>query len=92
MADWHASPDGAAGRTGREAGATAKTQRVKRSMGQQTWKGAAREVGRAALRHKVLSAIVAVCVAGSLIAIGMIGSASGSSRRRGGRAAFSPAR
>ena len=45
-------------------------------MGQQTWKGAAREVGRAALRHKVLSAIVAVCVAGSLIAIGMIGSAS----------------
>jgi thiol-disulfide isomerase/thioredoxin len=45
-------------------------------MGQQTWKGAAREVGRAALRHKVLSAIVAVCVAGSLTAIGVIGSAS----------------
>ena len=50
-------------------------------MGQQTWKGAAREVGRAALRHKVLSAIVAVCVAGSLIAIGMIGSASGQTAR-----------
>ena len=50
-------------------------------MGQQTWKGAAREVGRAALRHKVLSAIVAVCVAGSLIAIGMIGSASGQPAR-----------
>ena len=81
MADWHASPDGAAGRTGREAGPRAKTQRVKRSMGQQTWKGAAREVGRAALRHKVLSAIVAVCVAGSLIAIGMIGSASGQPAR-----------
>ena len=46
-------------------------------MGQQTWQGAAREVGRAALRHKVLSAVIAVCVAGSLIAIGMVGSASG---------------
>jgi thiol-disulfide isomerase/thioredoxin len=46
-------------------------------MGQQTWKGAAHEVGRAALRHKVLSAIVAVCVAGSLIAISVVGSASG---------------
>ena len=46
-------------------------------MGQQTWKGAAREVGRSALRHKVLTAIIAVCVAGSLIAIGVVGSASG---------------
>jgi cytochrome c biogenesis protein CcmG/thiol:disulfide interchange protein DsbE len=46
-------------------------------MGQQTWKGAAREVGRAALRHKVLSVIIAVCVAGSLITIGVVGSASG---------------
>ena len=42
-------------------------------MGQQTWRSAAREVGRAALRHKVLSAVIAVCVAGSLIAIGVIG-------------------
>jgi cytochrome c biogenesis protein CcmG, thiol:disulfide interchange protein DsbE len=50
-------------------------------MGQQTWKGAAREVGRAALRHKVLSAVVAVCVAGSLAAIGVIGSASGQPAR-----------
>jgi thiol-disulfide isomerase/thioredoxin len=50
-------------------------------MGQQTWKGAAREVGRAALRHKVLSAAVAVCVAGSLTAIGVIGSASGQPAR-----------
>ena len=50
-------------------------------MGQQTWKGAAREVGRAALRHKVLSAIIAVCVAGSLIAIGVVGSASGQAAR-----------
>ena len=46
-------------------------------MGQQTWKGAAREVGRSALRHKVLSAVIAVCVAGSLVAIGVVGSASG---------------
>ncbi len=50
-------------------------------MGQQTWKGAAHEVGRAALRHKVLSAIIAVCVAGSLIAIGVVGSASGQAAR-----------
>jgi cytochrome c biogenesis protein CcmG, thiol:disulfide interchange protein DsbE len=50
-------------------------------MGQQTWKGAAREVGRAALRHKVLSAIIAVCAVGSLIAIGMVGSASGQAAR-----------
>jgi thiol-disulfide isomerase/thioredoxin len=50
-------------------------------MGQQTWKGAAREVGRAALRHKVLSATIAVCVAGSLIAIGVVGSASGQAAR-----------
>ena len=55
----------------------ATTDRMKRSMGQQTWQGAAREVGRAALRHKVLSAVIAVCVAGSLIAIGVVGSASG---------------
>jgi len=81
MADWHASPDGAARRTGREAGAGATTDKVKRSMGQQTWKGAAREVGRAALRHKVLSATIAVCVAGSLIAIGVVGSASGQAAR-----------
>jgi thiol-disulfide isomerase/thioredoxin len=46
-------------------------------MGQLTWRSAAREVGRAALRHKVLSAVIAVCVAGSLTAIGVMGSASG---------------
>jgi thiol-disulfide isomerase/thioredoxin len=50
-------------------------------MGQQTWMGAAREVGRSALRHKVLTAIIAVCVAGSLIAIGVVGSASGQAAR-----------
>ena len=66
----------AAGQDGK-AGATATTDKVKRSMGQQTWKAAAREVGRSALRHKVLSAVIAVCVAGSLVAIGLVGSASG---------------
>ena len=66
----------AAGQDGK-AGATATTDKVKRSMGQHTWKAAAREVGRSALRHKVLSAVIAVCVAGSLVAIGVVGSASG---------------
>jgi len=55
----------------------ATTERVQRNMGQQTWRGAAREVGRVALRHKVLSAVIAVCVVGSLTAIGVVGSASG---------------
>ena len=77
MADWHASPDGAACRTGRGAGPGSTTEKVKRGMGQLTWRSAAREVGRVALRHKVLSAIIAVCVAGSLTAIGVMGSASG---------------
>ena len=66
----------AAGQDGK-AGATATTDKVRRSRGQQTWKAAAREVGRSALRHKVLSAVIAVCVAGSLVAIGVVGSASG---------------
>ena len=84
MADWHASPDGMACRMGRGAGPGSTTERVKRGMGQLTWRSAAREVGRAALRHKVLSAIIAVCVAGSLTAIGVIGvigSASGQPAR-----------
>ena len=46
-------------------------------MGQQTWTGAFREVGRAALRHKVVSGIIALCVAGSLAGIALAGSASG---------------
>ena len=81
MADWHASPDGVACRTGRGAGPGSTTEKVKRGMGQLTWRSAAREVGRTALRHKVLSAIIAVCVAGSLTAIGVIGSASGQPAR-----------
>jgi cytochrome c biogenesis protein CcmG, thiol:disulfide interchange protein DsbE len=54
---------------------------VKRSMGQQTWAGAIGEVWRSALRHKIVSAVVALCVAGSLIAIGVVGSASGQAAR-----------
>ena len=44
--------------------------------GQQTWAGAVRSVWRTAARHKVASALIALCVAGSLIAIGVIGSGS----------------
>jgi thiol-disulfide isomerase/thioredoxin len=43
-------------------------------MGQQTWAGAVREVGRAALRHKVISGLIALCVAGSLTGIALVGS------------------
>ena len=46
-------------------------------MGQQTWTGAVREVWRTALRHKVVSGIIALCVAGSLTGIALAGSASG---------------
>jgi len=74
----------AAGQDGK-AGATATTDKVKRSMGQQTWKAAAREVGRSALRHKVLSAVIAVCVAGSLVAIGVVGSGGAARPGRGAR-------
>lgn len=50
-------------------------------MGQQTWTGAIGEVWRSALRHKIVSTVVALCVAGSLIAIGVVGSASGQAAR-----------
>jgi cytochrome c biogenesis protein CcmG, thiol:disulfide interchange protein DsbE len=46
-------------------------------MGQQTWTGAVREVWRTALRHKVVSGIIALCVAGSLTGIALAGAASG---------------
>ena len=42
-------------------------------MAQQTWAGAVREVWRAALRHKVISGLIALCVAGSLTGIALIG-------------------
>ncbi len=53
------------------------TDKVKQSVGQQTWAGAVRELGRAALRHKVVSGIVALCVVASLTGIALVGSASG---------------
>jgi len=42
------------------------------SEGQQTWAGAARELLRTALRHKVASGLVALAVVASLIAIGLV--------------------
>ncbi|HET9974013.1 MAG TPA: TlpA disulfide reductase family protein [Streptosporangiaceae bacterium] len=53
------------------------TDETKRTIAPQTWTGALREVGRSAGRHKILSVLIALCVAGSLTAIGLIGSASG---------------
>jgi cytochrome c biogenesis protein CcmG/thiol:disulfide interchange protein DsbE len=53
-------------------------------MGQQTWAGAIRELWRSATRHKIASAVIALCVAGSLAAIAV---ASGGSSTSSGRAA-----
>jgi cytochrome c biogenesis protein CcmG/thiol:disulfide interchange protein DsbE len=50
---------------------------VKRSMGERTWTGAIGEVWRSALRHKIVSAVVALCVVGSLTGIALASSASG---------------
>ena len=44
---------------------------------QLTWGGAVGEVWRSAVRHKLVSALIAVCVAGSLIGIALAGSGSG---------------
>lgn len=49
---------------------------MKRGIGQQTWAGAAGEVWRSARRHRLASGIIALCVAGSLTAIALVGSAS----------------
>jgi len=51
-------------------------------MGQQTWAGAIRELWQSAARHKITSAVVALCVAGSLagIALASSGSSPGSGR------------
>ena len=56
-----------------------EAEQVNRSMGQQTWAGAIGDVWRTAVRHKVISGLIALCVAGSLVAIGVAGSASGAS-------------
>jgi cytochrome c biogenesis protein CcmG, thiol:disulfide interchange protein DsbE len=45
-------------------------------MEQQTWAGAIREVWRTAARHKIVSSLVALCVAGSLTAIALVTSGS----------------
>jgi cytochrome c biogenesis protein CcmG, thiol:disulfide interchange protein DsbE len=51
-------------------------------MGQRTWADAIRELWRSAARHKIASAVIALCVAGSLagIAVASGGSGSGSGR------------
>jgi cytochrome c biogenesis protein CcmG/thiol:disulfide interchange protein DsbE len=46
-------------------------------MGEQTWAGAARELWRSAVRHKIISAVVALCVAGSLAGIALAGQSPG---------------
>jgi cytochrome c biogenesis protein CcmG/thiol:disulfide interchange protein DsbE len=46
-------------------------------MGEQTWAGAAREVWRSAVRHKAISGLIALCVAGSLAGIGLASQNSG---------------
>lgn len=48
-------------------------------MGQQSWAAAIGEVWRAAARHKVISGLIALCVAGSLAGIALASSASGAS-------------
>jgi cytochrome c biogenesis protein CcmG/thiol:disulfide interchange protein DsbE len=47
-------------------------------MGQQTWAGAIRELWQSAVRHKIASVVIAVCVAGSLAGIAVASSGSGS--------------
>jgi cytochrome c biogenesis protein CcmG, thiol:disulfide interchange protein DsbE len=46
-------------------------------MEQQTWAGAIREVWRTAVRHKIASGLIALCAAGSLIAIAVVAGGSG---------------
>src|SRR6516165_345564 len=46
-------------------------------MKQQTWAGAVREVWRTAARHKVVSSLIVMCVAASLVAIALFASGSG---------------
>jgi cytochrome c biogenesis protein CcmG, thiol:disulfide interchange protein DsbE len=46
-------------------------------MEQQTWAGAIREVRQTAARHKIVSGLVALCVVGSLIALGLVAGGSG---------------
>jgi cytochrome c biogenesis protein CcmG, thiol:disulfide interchange protein DsbE len=43
-------------------------------MRHQTWVGAAREVWHSAVRHKIISGLVVLCVAASLVAIALVAS------------------
>ena len=43
-------------------------------MEQQTWAGAVREVWHAAVRHKIVSGLVLLCVVASLVAIALVAS------------------
>ena len=43
-------------------------------MDQQTWPGAVREVWHTAVRHKIASGLVALCVAASLVAVAVVAS------------------
>ena len=45
-------------------------------MEQQNWAGAAREVWHTAVRHKFASGLIALCVAASLVALGLVTSGS----------------
>ena len=46
-------------------------------VGQQTWAGAIGEVWRSAVRHKLIAVFAALCVAGSLAGIALVGFGSG---------------
>jgi cytochrome c biogenesis protein CcmG/thiol:disulfide interchange protein DsbE len=48
-------------------------------MDQQTWTGAVREVWHTAVRHKIASGLVALCVAASLVAVVLVASGSAGS-------------
>ena len=48
-------------------------------MDQQTWPGAVREVWHTAVRHKIASGLVALCVAASLVAVAVVASGSAGS-------------
>ena len=50
-------------------------------MDQQTWAGAVREVWHTAVRHKIASGLVALCVAASLVAVAVVASGSAGSAR-----------
>jgi cytochrome c biogenesis protein CcmG, thiol:disulfide interchange protein DsbE len=45
-------------------------------MEQQTWAGAVRDLWHTAVRHKIASSLVALCVAASLVAIALVASGS----------------